>query len=156
MTTDEAKVAICNRIAAGESLRAICASDDMPGKSTVFEWLAADDEFRQRYASARELQADTYADEIVNIADTPLMGEKTVIKADGSVETTKSDMIEHRRLQVDARKWVASKLRPKKYGDATLLKHADPEGERLELDGVERAVRLAAIFADVEKRKAGQ
>jgi hypothetical protein len=46
-----------------------------------------------------------------------VIGEKTKIMPDGKTETIKGDMIEHRRLQVDARKWMAARLAPKKYGD---------------------------------------
>lgn len=107
---------ICERIAEGESLRAICAADDMPNKATVFKWLAADRAFSDQYARARECQADALADEVVYIADTPQIGTKSVSKATG-LEITEGDMIEHRRLQVDARKWMAGKLAPKKYGN---------------------------------------
>jgi hypothetical protein len=113
---------ICERLADGESLRSICADEEMPDKSTVFRWLAANETFRDQYARAREAQADTLFDEILHIADTPQMGEKTEV-SDGKIKVVSGDMIDHRRLQVDARKWMAGKLRPKKYG------------ERLELAG---------------------
>lgn len=107
---------ICERLSCGESLRSICRDEDSPGLSTVFKWLATVPEFREQYAHAREAQAEALFDEIIEIADTPQIGQKTVSKATG-VEITEADMIEHRRLQVDARKWIASKLAPKKYGD---------------------------------------
>ena len=107
---------ICERLSCGESLRSICRDQDSPGLSTVFKWLATVPDFREQYAHAREAQAEALFDEIIEIADTPQIGQKTVSKATG-VEITEADMIEHRRLQVDARKWIASKLAPKKYGD---------------------------------------
>lgn len=107
---------ICERIANGESLRSICSEAEMPNKATVFRWLAADGDFSDQYARARETQADSLFDEILTIADTPMEGVKTKTTASGT-ETTTGDMIEHRRLQVDARKWMAGKLQPKKYGD---------------------------------------
>jgi hypothetical protein len=113
----ELAAAICERLANGESLKAICQLDDMPSKASVYLWLMKHQEFSDMYARAREDQADTLADEIVHIADTPLLGVKTKTTGDGDVETTEGDMIEHRRLQVDARKWVAAKLKPRKYGD---------------------------------------
>lgn len=61
------------------------------------------------------------AAEIIKIADTPVVGIKKKTNEKGEVETTEGDMIEHRRLQVDARKWAASKLAPKKYGDKLAL-----------------------------------
>jgi hypothetical protein len=104
--------AICARIADGESLRAICAAGH-PDKATVFRWLEANLEFRDQYARAREAQADTYADEIVEIADD---GTRDYRMVDGH-ELVDHDHIARSRLRVDARKWVAAKLRPKKYGE---------------------------------------
>lgn len=89
----------------------------MPHVATVYRWLTANEMFRDMYARAREDQADTLADEIQQIADEPMLGRKTVTKANGDVETTEGDMIEHRKLRVDARKWIAAKLKPRKYGD---------------------------------------
>lgn len=63
------------------------------------------------------------AEEIIEIANTPVIGQKTVSKATG-LETTECDMIEHRRLQVDARKWYLSKVLPKVYGDKLDLNHS--------------------------------
>ena len=109
---------ICARLADGKSLNSICASNDMPHKTTVFRWLSSHDEFRDQYARAREAQADVLFDEILDIANTPIEGTKTKLDKDGEVvEISKGDMIEHRRLQIDARKWMAGKLRPKVYGD---------------------------------------
>src|SRR5688572_25127505 len=98
---------ICERLANGESLRAICNDAGMPDKATVFRWLAAHEEFRDQYARARETQADSLFDDILTIADTPVVGEKRKTLPDGKVEVSTGDMIEHRRLQVDARKWMA-------------------------------------------------
>jgi hypothetical protein len=66
----------------------------------------------------------TLADEILDIANTPVVGVKTKTNEKGEVETTEGDMIEHRRLQVDARKWIAAKLKPKKYGDKQEIEHS--------------------------------
>lgn len=103
--TDEKADAICERIVAGESMRAICADPDMPAISTVFRWLSLNAQFSEQYARAKEEQAEAFADEIVRIADKDVPNEDTAV-------LTARD-----RLRVDARKWVASKLKPKKYGD---------------------------------------
>lgn len=108
---------ICERLANGESLRAICESAHMPSLSMVFRWLAQNVEFREQYARAREAQADAIADEILTLADRPQIGHKTTTKANGDVETVEGDMVERSRLQIDARKWLAAKLRPKVYGE---------------------------------------
>ncbi len=114
--TQEVADAICERIADGESLRSICTGEEMPNKSTVFRWLEALPDFATKYARAREFQADSMADDIVDIADTPQIGVKTKTNEKGEVETTEGDMIEHRKLRIAARQWTAEKLRPKKYG----------------------------------------
>ena len=116
---------ICERLMDGDSLKAICSADDMPHRSTVFRWIVADETFRDMYARAREEQAETMADEIVSIADE----ECTTVRADkhpgakaddesGNVEVVfDATAVARNRLRVDARKWVAAKLKPKKYGD---------------------------------------
>lgn len=84
----------------------------------MFLWLGKDPVFVEQYARAREEQADTYADEIVAIADEP---PDLVEKRNEDGETVEvaldSAAIARQRLRIDARKWVASKLKPKKYGD---------------------------------------
>lgn len=119
--------AICTRIAQGESLIKICKDAEMPNRTTFMRWLheGTHDGLHDKYARARESQADFYAEEIIQIADTPIIGSKTKINEKGELEVTKGDMIEHRRLQVDARKWYASKVAPKKYGDKLALGQAD-------------------------------
>lgn len=101
----------------------ICRDESMPHVATVYRWLSAHQTFRDMYTRAREDQADTLADEIQAIADEPMLGQKTTKKANGDVEVVEGDMIEHRRLRVDARKWIAAKLRPRKYGDRVEHEH---------------------------------
>lgn len=115
--------AICERLAKGESLRSICAEATFPDQTTVYRWLRDVESFRLQYTRAREDQAETLFDQMVTIADTPVIGTKTVTKATG-VEMTEGDMIEHRRLQVETRKWVLGKLAPKKYGEKQQIEHS--------------------------------
>lgn len=89
----------------------------MPCTAAVFNWLAKHPDFVEQYARAREAQADALADDILDIANTPLVGQIRKTDAEGNVEVTEEDMLGHRKLQVDARKWIASKLKPRKYGD---------------------------------------
>lgn len=113
--TEELADHICERLCDGESLRAICSGEGMPNRATVFRWLAAHETFRDQYARAREEQAETMADEIVGISDetevtTKHEGEEIRLSLDATA-------VARNRLRVDARKWVAAKLKPKKYGD---------------------------------------
>lgn len=114
--TDDIADKICELLCEGMSLRQICEDEDMPNRATVFRWLSKNESFRDQYARAREEQAEAYADEIVQIAD-----EKAVVvdvDEHGEVEIGLDPAnIARNRLRVDARKWVASKLLPKKYGE---------------------------------------
>ena len=93
---------ICEKISGGLSLRAICAEPGMPARGTVYRWLIENADFQDQYARARDKQADYFAEEIIEIADSAEAESAAVSKA---------------RLQIDARKWAASKIAPKKYGD---------------------------------------
>ncbi len=100
---------ICARIASGESLRTICLAEDLPTPQGVRKWLNADKDgaLVAQYERAREEQADHYADEIIEIADNQ------------DIEPNS------RRIMVDARKWIASRLKPKVYGDKLAIGGAD-------------------------------
>jgi hypothetical protein len=116
--------AICELLVDGKSLRTICSTAKMPSRSTVIRWLAENEAFRNHYARARELQADTLAEEILDIADKAVLGER--LKKDGKgkvLERQTGDMVERSKLMIDARKWYAGKLQPKKYGERVALDH---------------------------------
>lgn len=112
---------ICQRITEGESLRRICLDDGMPAASTVFKWLTDRKEFSEQYARAREAQADHLAEEILQIADD---GENDTYQTENGLAVN-HDVIARSRLRVDARKWLASKMAPKKYGDKLAVGGAD-------------------------------
>lgn len=97
----------------------------MPNVSSVYLWIIKNKDFSNMYARAREDQADTYSDQIVDIGEEiPMM---VITDEDGKV-TKRIDPagVNRNRLRVDARKWVAAKLKPKKYGDRQILA-GDPE-----------------------------
>lgn len=119
--------AICDRLADGESLRSICADDTMPAKSTVFKWLGRNTIFADQYARAREAQADTLADEILDIADDGSNDWMERRREDGSVdEVLNHEHVQRSKLRLEARKWLAAKMQPKKYGDRQLI-GSDPD-----------------------------
>lgn len=115
---------ICERLANPETLRAICGDETMPAKSTVMRWLAQHAAFRDQYARAREDQADAIAEEILEIADDA--------GADVVVENGKPrvdwENVNRSRLRVDARKWFAGKVAPKRYGDRVAQEISGPGG----------------------------
>lgn len=131
---------VCERMALGESLRAICTEEKYPAESTIRLWAMQDiNGFAAQYTRARELQAHALAEEIITISNTPQEGIETTVKADGTSETKHGDMLGHRKLQVDARKWYLSKVLPKVYG------------EKLELTGsMDHTIRPLAQMTDAE------
>jgi len=111
---------ICSRIAAGESLRAICRDARMPTDTVVQEWASGEprdgrcpyedgrEAFAARYARAREQGYERMAEEILEISDDIYTGP------DGRGDNA---LVQQARLRVDSRKWLLSKMLPRKYGD---------------------------------------
>jgi hypothetical protein len=144
MFTPDLALRICCRIAEGESLRSICSDTDMPNKATVLRWVLIGEtaqegsllkQFRDQYARAREIQAHLLGDEIIEIADTPMPGIKTEI-SDKGIKTIEGDMIDHRRLRVDTRKWYLCHVLPKLYGDKVAHEVSGPQGGPIQIQPV--------------------
>lgn len=114
---------ILERIMDGESLRSICSADDMPSRTTVFRWLHKHKDFSDQYARAKEEQAEMFADELVSIAD-----EQETFTKEGGEVAYDATAVARNRLRIDTRKWVVSKLKPKKYGDKQVLDHQSSDG----------------------------
>ncbi len=129
--TAEIGETIFEQMVEGRSLRAICRDEEMPDFSTVKRWLRKDDAFRAQYARAREDQADTYLDEIIEIADDDgqdRIERQREHKGTGTwVEN--SEYINRSRTRIDARKWFMSKMAPKKYGDKVEVEHGGKDGQ---------------------------
>lgn len=131
---EELAAAICERIAAGETLLSIVADAEMPCYTTVCKWRRTIPDFAQMYAHAREDQADTEAEEIRAISDErpPMVGDTNHQAGESASEDGNTRMdsafVAWQRLRIDTRKWRASKMRPKVYGDKIDLTHADPAG----------------------------
>ena len=106
-------------------------------------------EFSEQYARAREAQADKLAEEALQIADDGR--SDTYVDGDGNVKTD-TEVIQRSKLRVDTRKWLASKMAPKKYGDKVAIGGADDLGPvqtvTKEITDAERAVRLARAIND--------
>lgn len=119
---------ICGRIADGESLKAICLGEEMPTKSTVYLWMAAHPEFSDMYARAKEDCADTLAEEILEIADDGSNDWMERNEKDNPGWIANGEHIQRSRLRVDSRKWIASKLKPKKYGEKIEQTHQGAGG----------------------------
>lgn len=134
-------------------LEAICdANEGFPSARTVYRWLIDNPAFRQSYTRAKEDQLQILEDEMIAIADKTEVGEIVTVKPDGT-ETRKADMIEHRKLRIETRKWLMGKLKPKKYGDRTTLA-GDPDNPmnlRHQVDGSELIERIMGITSKPTK-----
>ena len=140
--TQEVADTICELLADGQSLRSICGQEEMPSTSTVCRWLAANTEFREQYTRARELQADSLFDEILEIVDDGL-NDWIERKGDdgktlGWIEN--GEALRRSALRVDARKWMAGKLQPKKYSDKHQLALTGPDGGPVRIEEVRRVI----------------
>ena len=91
---------LCARISSGEGISEACSHAGTPSERAVYLRMASDAEFCGRIARAREAQQDSEADKIVALADAATVEDHQVV-----------------RLRIDARKWRAAKLAPKKYGE---------------------------------------
>ena len=116
--SDELANKICTRLGLGESLRKICLDEDMPCLASVMGWLTRKPDFLEQYTRAREIQAETQFDQLIDIVDQPpelsyvtgKNGEQIEVKFD-------STYVAWMKLRVDTRKWTAARMAPKKYGE---------------------------------------
>jgi len=124
--TEDIAEEVCWRLAHGESLVSICSSDHLPHCATIYRWLIRFPIFCEMYARAREDQADTNADEILAIADE----RPPEFKDDKGRIYLDQTFIQWQKNRIDARKWTAAKLKPRKYGD------------RMAVEGVENGAAI--------------
>lgn len=122
---------ICERLGDGESLRSICSDDGMPRKATVFRWLKKHEDFRDQYARARETQADSLADEILTIADDGQNDWMERNAGESKAWVENGEALNRSRIRIDARKWLAGKMKPKVYGDKVENTVQGPDGKPL-------------------------
>jgi len=116
--TKELADAICERLAMGESMRTVSKDETMPAMSTMFKWLRENDNFSEQYARAKQESADAMAEEILDIADDGTNDWETIEFENGyKKEVINHEVLARSRLRVDTRKWLMSKMKPKKYGD---------------------------------------
>ena len=105
---------ICERIAQGETLAAICRTDGMPGRVTVYDWMTENEDLAESFARAREAGMDAIADQAMQIADDGL--NDTYEDANG-FKRVDNDVVQRSRLRVETRLKLLAKWSPGKYGD---------------------------------------
>lgn len=124
---------ICEWIAEGKSLREFCERDDAPSKTTVLKWLRTFPEFASQYTRAREDSGHDSHDYVLAISDMCVAGLIDPAAA---------------RVAIDARKWSAGKMNPKKYGEKVV--HSGDSENPILVGKVERVVIGAADLPVLE------
>lgn len=120
---------VCVKIAGGMLVKDACAEHGLD-PATLWRWAAADKEFGNVYARAREAQAHAIAEDAIRIADgVDLEAQDRLEAMVESIATADDDdkerllnslqavAVQRDRLRVDTRKWLASKIAPKLYGE---------------------------------------
>lgn len=134
--TEQIADRICRRIMLGEALKDITEDPRMPSIGTFTRWLAAPENaaFRERYHNARRVQAELRIDEIFSIADDSSRDYKPVYDNDGNVIRMDPDNehIQRSRVRIDTRKWFASKMLPRIYGEK-VVNELDVSGDLADL-----------------------
>ena len=144
---------VCSELKAGRSLESICKDAGMPTVATFLDWVSQDpDGIGKDYAHAREIGYALLAEEIIAIADKthewvtvqeldpdgkPLFDTKGAPRLKQVLMPLNSDVIAHKRLQVDTRKWMLSKMLPKVYGDKVTQEHTGAGGGPITLAAVD-------------------
>lgn len=143
---------ICAELALGQSLRKVCLPEHRPAVSTIFYWIGTIPEFSEQYEKAKAECADFLAEEIIEIADDgtndymesldPETGGVIGYKLNG-------EHVQRSRLRVDARKWIAAKLKPKKYGDRVIQ-----QGDK-DADPIQHTHSITSILQSIDGQSSG-
>lgn len=98
-------IKICERIAEGETLSAICEDEGMPQRSTFRRWMVRQPELRKAYEAARELQSHSLFDEALDLVRRLKTGE------------LENAQVNAYRVALEQLRWSAAKLNPAQYGE---------------------------------------
>ena len=119
---------ILERIADGESLLSILPfGNDLVSTVLFYAWLKEDSELFNDYERAREARADKIFEEIIIISNEELPTESETSSIMSGSTTTTYDNVQRSKLKIDARKWMLSKMMPKKYGEKLDIEHTHVE-----------------------------
>lgn len=132
--------AIFAGISLGKSARAMCAEVGI-SQRVLWNWLTRDEELMRQYLRAKELCVDAYAEEIIEISDA---GSRDTYIDEKGREVTNREVIARAQLRIDARKWYAARLAPKKYGDKLPVTHEAGDAKKVAVHRVEVAFVAAA------------
>ena len=122
----------------------------MPAFQKVYEWMGKNPELAGAIARAREIGYDKMAEEVLQIADTPVMGQVQTMDDKGSTIRTE-DMLGHRKLQIETRLKLLAKWNPKKYGERVTHEGGDAP---IKVES-QTSDELAAVLKHLELRIRG-
>lgn len=159
--TPEIAIAVCLRIAEGESLRKVCSDENMPAKATILRWIGRFPEFRDQYAKAKVDGAEALAEELFEIADDGSNDWMEQLDKEGNAigYRLNGEHVQRSKLRIDTRKWYLSKIMPKKYGDKIQQEHTGPDGgpievaQTLDVSGLPTEVLEAIMSAKDESER---
>lgn len=140
--TDDLAAFICAEIATGAKLPDICSAENMPTDRTVYRWLASNPIFCQQYARAQEDRTAAMAEELLEIADNGSNDWMEKNNGDSVSWVTNGEALQRSRLRVDTRKWLMSKMCPKKYGDKIVQENVGPDGGAMKIEHTGTALEL--------------
>ncbi len=147
--TLEIAKAIAEKIADGHTLKAICVSEDMPARSTVYLWFSEHKEFSDMYARATSERADLVFDEIFEIAD----DSTNDFMGDGALH---QENIQRSKLRIDTRKWALAKMNPRKYGEAKTIDHQSSDGSMTPQEGLDVSKLSVEALKEIKGLKDAQ
>lgn len=156
--TDGIAAHICRELMLGKTLTKICEDSRVPSMPTVFNWLNPKHgnfrpDFLEVYRTAREIQAEVLADQMMDIAD-DTSGD-VIIKFDPKTKKreilTNHDNINRSRLKIETRKWEAAHMQPKKFSDR--VQFTGKDDEPLMPQTVKLVVNFISPDEKVEKKK---
>jgi hypothetical protein len=145
--TEEVADEICRRLALGESLLKICEAEGMPPRTTAAGWVVDDAKgFAAKYARAKAIGLEAMNEGLMALTD----DDVPRVPGTGAYDAA---AVQHRRLQVDTRKWYLSKLAPKLYGDRSAVEVTGADGGPVLIDDTAKAGKLASILAVAASRR---
>lgn len=130
--TPELAKKICDAIATNPvSIGRICKMNpDFPHIDTIFTWKREKPVFSEMYAQAKRDQIEVLVDQILDISDDSSNDYCENSKGESIFD---SEHVQRSRLKIDTRKWYASKLAPRIYGDK--IENDDKSQNQSEIDG---------------------
>ena len=146
----DVSVVICERLADGEPLAAICRSLGI-GRTTVYDWQREQADFAERIARAREAGFDRIAEDCLEIADD---GRGDSYEDDEGNVRTNPEVVQRSKLRVETRLKLLAKWDPRRYGERTTTEVTGANGGPVQVNDGDMAAKLAAILASAQARKA--